>query len=466
MLVIPKSIQLYLSDKERATKEFLSYYVLDYALELERDQIALLLVEAGAGIDTLVAVQYENVNILEELLERGVKPKGASLAAEMGNVDLVKVLLSHGEDALITEDAVRNGHLETVKLLLDHGAEPDGLELAILQRHDAVAKLLLEFNANPNEITRLTVKDWEEIKFPTPYAFEYLSPLHYAILNKSLDSVTALLEAGADPNVAPSAITLLEHRSEEHSWPTVLQTAQDPKWGDEAITQLLVKNGAKRHVSNTEEAAKLELELFKAAEEWDYGEVIRLLELGAKPVGFGSFYYDYSERYSPKVLQAFVEAGAHPNVFNQRAGGPMYTPTALTLMNGDVDNFKRFIEAGAETSELLLGWYMKIALVSGLDEALEILWTLGEERRYIDIQGPINHGILHTVENLLAKGARPRGLRTAVEDEHEEIVKVLLEAGADPNLEEDDDERSILELAVETGNQQIIGMLKSAGARK
>ncbi|MYD46560.1 MAG: hypothetical protein F4W92_09420 [Gammaproteobacteria bacterium] len=461
----PRLVKRYLSDSDRSTQKFLSYYLLDYALELERDHIAMLLVEAGAGVDTRSAVRYENVQILNEMLKRGINPAGLSLAAERGNVDIVRVLLNHGEDALITEDTVRNGHLETLKLLLDHGAEPDGLEIAILRGHHEVAKLLLEFNADPNEITRLTVKDWEEIDFPPPYTFEYLSPLHYAVLNQSLDLVEAMLEAGADPNVAPRAITLLEHRSSDEDWPTVLQTAQDPEWGDDAIAQLLIEHGAEPHVLNSGEDAQLEIDLFKAAEEWDYEEVIRLLDLGAKPVGFGSFYYDYSERYNPKLIQAFVEAGADPNVFNDRAGGLMYTPTALTLMNGDVDNFNRFIQAGAEISSSLRGWYMKIALVNGLDDALEILWSLGEERRYIDIQGPINHGILRTAKTLLSKGARPRGLRTAVEDEHEGIVKALLEAGADPDELDEYDERSILELAIENGNREIIDMLREAGAR-
>ena len=34
-----KSVQRYLSDTTRATKEFLSYYLLDYALELDREDL-------------------------------------------------------------------------------------------------------------------------------------------------------------------------------------------------------------------------------------------------------------------------------------------------------------------------------------------------------------------------------------------------------------------------------------------
>jgi len=457
------SVQEYLSDTKRATKEFLSYYLLDYALEQERNQIAQLMVEAGAGVDTFSAVKYENVPILEEMLKRGIAPVGASLAAERGNTDLVVMLLDHGEGDLNIEGAVQNGHLDTVKLLLDHGAEPDGLVTAVALGHEAVAQLLLDSGANPNELTRFSGDVWRQVDLPSKYTLEYLSPLHYAVLHKSLDLVNALLKAGADPNIFPSASTLNEHSFHDDAWPTVLHTAQDPEWGDKAIAKVLKKKGAILDISIDEDDAQLELDLYRAAEEWNYEEVARLLKLGAAPTGFGSFYYEMSERYDPKIVQAFVEAGADPNVFNLLAGGPMYTPTALTLWNGDIENFKRFVEAGAEISEPLHGWYMKLAHSPGLSEAREILWKLGHKRQYQYYRAPFNLALLHDVEAMLAKGARPVGLRTAVGRGRELEVKLLLEAGADPNEQDDRDKNSILEVAQESGNEHIIGMLKIAG---
>ncbi|MXZ54782.1 MAG: hypothetical protein F4227_08510 [Gammaproteobacteria bacterium] len=459
-----KSVQEYLSDTKRATKEFLSYYLLDYALEHERNQIAQLMIEAGAGVDTFSAVKYENVPILEEMLKRGIPPLGASLAAERGNTDLVVMLLDHGEGDLNTEGAVRNGHLDAVKLLLDHGAEPAGLVTAIALGHKAVAQLLLDSGANPNELTRFSGDVWRQIDFPSEYTLEYLSPLHYAVLIKSLDLVNALLEAGADPNIFPSANVLREHSFSDDAWPTVLQTAQDPEWGDKAITQILKKNGAILDVSNDDEDAKLVLDLYDAAEAWNYEEVARLLKLGATPTGFGSFFYEMSERYDPKIIQAFVEAGADPNVFDLLAGGPMYTPTALTLWNGDIENFKRFVEAGAEISETLFGWYMKIAHSPGLSEAIEILWKIGHDRQYEYYRAPFDLALLHDVEAMLAKGARPVGLRTAVGRGRELEVKLLLEAGADPNQPSERDERTILEIAMELDNEVIVNLLEQADA--
>lgn len=57
-------------------------------------------------------------------------------------------------------------------------------------------------------------------------------------------------------------------------------------------------------------------------------------------------------------------------------------------------------------------------------------------------------------------------LRSAVEYEHEEIVRMLLEAGADPNQADDYDERSLLEIADESENKSIVSMLKKAGAHE
>ena len=461
-----KQVQEYLADSKRATKEFLSYFLLDYALEHKRDQIAQLLVEAGAGVNTLSAVQYENEWILEEMLKRGVAPLGASLVAERGNVHMVSLLLSHGEDELSTVGAARNGQLEALKLLLENGAKPDGLELAILNEHDTVAKLLLDYSADPNEITRLSSSLYSDFDYPPKYMFEYSTPLHYAILKKSSELVHALLDAGADPNVVPRSITLLKNRGDEKAWQTILQTAHDPEWGDTNIAQLLTENGANKTIPDSDKESQLELDLYEAAENWDYDEVIRLLELGAAPTGFGSFYYDYSVRYDPKIMQAFVDAGADPNFFNEYAGGRMYTPTALTLMNGDVENFKRFIHAGADTNKGLLGWYFKIASVNGLNEAFEVLWSLGAPFSWGGILSPVSYGHVDTVEFLLAKGIRPEFLRHAVEQEHVLIVKMLLEAGADPNELDDYDDQTILELAKETDNLDIVGMLKEAGAHE
>ena len=459
-----QKVQEYLNDSTRATKEFLSYYVLDHALALENDYIAQLLVKAGAGVNTLSAVQYQNERILEEMLIRGVEPQGAWLAAEQGSISMLKLLLKHGADDLITVGAARNGQLGALKLLLKHGADPDGLGVASVHGHKDVVELLLQHGADPNEFTRYDLARFDrEFDFPSKYNFQYLTPLHYAVLGKSMAVVELLLEHGADPNVFPSRTTLKENRSRSDPSPSVLLIAKDPRVGDEVITKLLEKHGATSTAAKGSENIQLETELYEAASSWDYDEVIRLLELGAQPTGFGSFYYDYSKRYTPQIMTVFFEAGADPNVFDSQFG-VYYDPSALTLMNGDVENFQRFEQAGTHNDDGLLRWYMKISLVSGLNEAIKTLWSLGIQRDSGHLYGPVNHGHVHTVEFLLSKGVRPVALRSAVRYEHVDIVRLLLEAGADPNQVDEYDKKSVLEVAVETENEDIVSMLKQAGA--
>lgn len=460
-------VQAYLSDKTRATREFLSYYLLDFALELDRDEIAQLMVEAGAGVNTLSAVQHENVQILKELLERGVEPRGASLAAEQGNIQMLELLLKHGAKDLNTEGAARSGQLKALTRLLDHGAEPDGVGFAILFGHKDSAKLLLESGANTNELTMYSLHDYDfEFDLPSRYYREYLSPLHYAVLSQSLELVELLLEKGADPNIALDSVTLQHNHSRLRIWPTILQTATDHEYGDARIVQLLKESGASSAITAAEENVHLERKLYYAADQLNYKLVVQFLEQGAQPTGFGEFYYGFSEQqYDPKIVTAFLKAGADPNVYSANHGA-MYTPAALTLHNGDADNFQRLVKAGIETTDMLLYRYLVLAASNGFNEVIDLLWNLGCPRSTLELLPAVNRGHVHTVKFLVAKGIRPEFLRHAVEREHNEIVKMLLEAGADPNEPDDHDERSILEIAMESENEEMTNLLKKAGAEE
>lgn len=457
-----KQVEEYLSDKTRSTKKFLSYYLLDNALELERDHIARLMVEAGAGVNTLSAVQHENMQILEEMLKRGVEPCGASLAAERGNLHMLNLLLSHGEDDFSTIGAAQNGQLEALKLLLQHGADPEGLGIAILHGHKEVARLLLETGADPNQLTRHNLMEYDlDLDIPKDYVLDYLSPLHYAVLLQSREIVAMLLDGGANPNIVPAAITMRENRSDRTDWPTVLKTATSLKSSDADITKLLENNGASLTVASDEGDYALEEALYKAANKRDYQTVVDLLEAGAQPTGFGKFFYAFSGSYDPKIIEAFAEAGADPDIYLDHYP---YTPTAMALSNRDLGNFRHFIEVGTTIDDLLISWYMKIACVKGLNEAIETLWNLGNTRDFGEILSPVSYGHVDTVEFLLARGIKPMFLRHAVEKGHVQIVKMLLEAGADPNQTNSHDERSILELAYESESAEIIWMLETAGA--
>lgn len=453
-------IREFLSDTSRATREFLSYYLLDYALEMERTYIAQLMVKAGAGMNTWSAVQHDNLFIVAELLKHGAEPKGASLAAERGNAYMVKLLLDYGEVEISTEGAARNGQLETLNMLLAAGAYPEGLGAAVLNGHEDVVELLLESGADPNELIRMSNPE-----LLGKYNWTYLTPLHCAVIKESLELVQTLLDHGANPNIAPNrGFFAFDDQETERNWNSVFSVAIGLGLGGKEIVELLKANGAQNVWPTEVKDLGLQRSLYDAADKWNYDRVMELLKAGAKPEGFSSFYNNYPDSYDPRIMQAFLEAGADPNVYTKQ--DYFYNPTALTLMRGDAENFKRFVRAGASLGPS--NWYMKIACVNSLTDAIEHIWMLESPYPGIGYMGELiigtNYGHVHMVEFLLARGARPTTLRTAVEDERVEIVKMLLEAGADPNLPDEHDERSYLKMAIETKNEEIIGMLEEAGA--
>ncbi|MCY3883327.1 MAG: ankyrin repeat domain-containing protein [Gammaproteobacteria bacterium] len=448
-------IQQYLADESRATTEFLSYYMLDYALELERNDAARLMIGAGAGISTLSAVQHGNLAIVKELLNHGVEPRGVSLAAQSGNLQLVKLLLDFGESNINTEGAAKNGKLRALKLLLDAGAEPRGLCSALINGHKNAAELLLQSGADANEVSRTYYRDLPR------YRWDYLTPLHCAVISGVLEQVELLLKHGAIPNITPpTELFAFDDGERSRSWTPLLDLATDPEFEDDQIVTVLKESTVTKETSNTGGKFRLEEALYRAAGDWNHDRVLELIEMGAQPSGFGSFYYDYSEQYDPRIIEAFFDAGASPIVYNKY--GPMYSPPALTLMNGDVDNYRRFVSTALDSWPL--PWYMKIACVNGLTEAIELIWEQGLPRSCGEQSIGTNYGHVHMIEFLLSRGARPVELRRAVEEEHSEIVRMFLEAGADPNESDDFDERSILEVASEKNNDEIIDMLKVAGA--
>jgi len=70
------------------------------------------------------------------------------------------------------------------------------------------------------------------------------------------------------------------------------------------------------------------------------------------------------------------------------------------------------------------------------------------------------------VRLLLDRGANPTtGLCSAVEAERPDIVQLLITRGANVNTKCSDDRRVLLD-AAEYGNNEIVRLLKAAGARK
>ena len=155
-----------------------------------------------AGSTALMFAARGDVNSARILLAGGANPDAAIpswggtaliIASTMGKTDVVKVLLEKGADPNI-----RDGNSFTAL----HAAVRDsdyGEDQA--QRSAAVAtvKVLLEHKADPNARIH---QEKQTVRAQNEVAFEGATPLALAAEVNNLDAVKALVEGGADPNIA------------------------------------------------------------------------------------------------------------------------------------------------------------------------------------------------------------------------------------------------------------------------
>jgi len=142
--------------------------------------------------------------------------------------------------------AARNGHVEIARLLITAGAEVDGvagnnttpLVVATHSGHSAFARLLLEQGADANSIGA------------------GYNALHAAVLRGDLDTVNALLNRGADPDVRLQRPTPVQRASEDWALKTPLVSGT-PYWlaanfRESEIMLALAQGGADPLLTNEE----------------------------------------------------------------------------------------------------------------------------------------------------------------------------------------------------------------------
>lgn len=270
--------------------------------------------------------------------------------------------------------------------------------------------------------------------------FEY-DPLTAAVCGGEVEIVRQLLDAGADPNVKS---TDPEER-EKGLTPLMHAVARPTLPNCDETFDLLLACGADPHVLTRKGNSALS----RAVAHDNSYATKRLLEIGCKPDG--SLLLRPIYRGQLDILRAFIAAGADVNVrgiWSQLKSRKQWedAPTNCTILDGAV---------GERTDKIQLLRNLLPAERPRLEERLKSVADVS----FTMIQELIRAGA--DVNNVVSSVSP---LYQAADSGDLETVKLLLQAGANPNLARDLPRDMPLHRACCGGHVQIVECLLKAGA--
>lgn len=427
---------------------------------------ALLLLAAGCrkaadkGSDAVTTPLHQEVaqgsaaHALE-LLERGADMEARDLS---GKTPLFIAASGRGPQG--------KSHREMVSFLLDHGAYVDTsdkwgnsvLHGALSGGQADVAKLLIERGA----YVRTQNQSGE-------------TPLHEAARSGWLELVKLLVARGANVNVVTRTGDMpLMYALEPTQWRT------SPQWltslpGDEhmKVIRFLISKGADVNAMNKTG----DTPLGRAAEYGDLELAQLLAASGAKP----------SPGVAPDRNPAVIAMNHdHPEVarFLVDQGADITLPLAAYI--GDSPKAQALIQAGADANACSEALYM--AAKTDHRDIAELLIDNGADVNdasrggWMPLHEAASHGHKDIVELLIARGAavnaRTTGRRTPphsygntpgttplyVAVKYPDVVKVLIDHGADLNAKEVYYSETPIQRAVYLGDRRVVHLLAAAGA--
>ena len=391
--------------------------------------------------------RWDDLELADLLIRAGADPKAANrdgatplfLASENGSAALIEKLLragadpngsvlAHGETALMM--AARSGSVDAVRVLLDHGAQVNAVEdlrgtTAIMwaaeQGHAAVIQLLAVRGADVRAQSKVLTPPGRRglgyansnVVFgatgraaPKVPSKGGLTPLHFAAREGSLESVRALLAAGADPGQ-----TAVDGSS------PLMVAVQNGAWD---VARFLLDHGANPNVANTKGWTPLYLAV-----------KIRNQEATAVPgpstVGALDFIQALLERGANPNLRIVAETEVHQGMSALWLKEPGATPLLRAALCGDLTVVRLLLKHGADPQIPTLDHTTPLMVAAGVG------WAEGMTHEYS-------------------------------EDETVELVKLLLDLGSDVNAAND---HGITPLhgAAYKGSNKAVQLLVDRGAK-
>ena len=395
--------------------------LMDHGAEVGRDQV--LVAACKSGDDSLVLSLINsgvNVNCLVKIDGREWSP--LMMASGSGHTDIVKLLLQRGAQVDLQNNVGRTalmiasdrGHMNIAKLLMDHGAEvgrDQVLVAACKSGDDSLVLSLINSGVNVNCLVKFGYGEW--------------SPLMMASAEGHTDIVKLLLQRGAQVDLQ------YDHGS------TALMRASDR--GHMNIAKLLMDHGA--------EVGRDQV-LVEACESGDDSLVLSLINSGVNvnclvKFGFGEWspLMRASAEGHTDIVKLLLQRGAQVDLQNNVG------QTALMWASdrGHMDIAKLLVDHGAEV---------------GRDHVLVAACKSGDDSLVLSL---INSGVNVNCLVDFFNGEWSPLMRASAEG-HTEIVKVLLERGAQVDLQNNVGLTALM-MASDSGCTEIVKVLLERGAQ-